>query len=112
VAPSVAEVTMHGEHDIGTAAMLQAALDEAIAHSSVIVDLSECAFIDSTVITLLLKARQRVSDRGEQMVIVLPPEQHQVARVIEMTGLAEFLPIFQLRDDAIAALKPIGQSPA
>ncbi|HET6172461.1 MAG TPA: STAS domain-containing protein [Gaiellales bacterium] len=96
---------MRGEHDISTAPALRRALADAAEHSSVLVDLSECSFIDSTVIGALLKAAQGVKARGDRFALVIPPEQRNVTRLAAMTRLADILAIHSDRDAAVAGLR-------
>jgi len=101
----LAVVTMHGEHDLSTIPLLQPAFEQAIAHSNVLVDLSDCAFIDCTVIALLMRAANAVQARGEQLALVIPPEQRHVSRAAAMTGLSEFFGVYSSRDTALARLR-------
>ena len=96
-APGLAVVSVHGEHDVSTEPELAYALEQAAAHSNVVVDLSACTFMDSTVIGALIKAARRVHAQGEQIVLVTPPESSLVARLTHMTRLAEILPIHVTR---------------
>jgi hypothetical protein len=64
----VALVTMRGEHDLSSRTVLARALQLAAAHSNVVVDLSECSFIDSMVINEFIKTWTRAS--GEQIMLV------------------------------------------
>src|SRR3954453_21902111 len=48
--PAVAIVTLRGEHDLATRAEINAALARAGGEADVLVDLSDCSFIDSSVI--------------------------------------------------------------
>jgi anti-sigma B factor antagonist len=105
-APGLAVVSMRGEHDLSTAPELTYALEQAAAHSNVLVDLSECSFIDSSVIQALVKTARVIHGRGEELVLVIPPEQRQVARVAQMTHLAEIFPIHASRDAAFVAIRP------
>ena len=107
-APGLAVVSMHGEHDLSTAPELMQALEQAAAHSNVVVDLSECSFIDSTVIQALVKTARGVHARGEQLVLVIPSESRQVARVAQMTQLAEILPIHPTQRAALASIQSEG----
>jgi hypothetical protein len=50
VSDSIAVATLHGEHDLSTAREVATGLDRACEKVDVIVDLSHCAFLDSTVI--------------------------------------------------------------
>jgi anti-anti-sigma factor len=101
----VAIVSMGGEHDIATAPAVSDALERAVAHSSVLVDLSECAFIDSTVIGLLIRCAHEVEHRDERFALVIPPDQPVVARAADLTRLAEFLAVHGSREAGLAHLQ-------
>ncbi len=103
-------VEVRGELDLSTAPDLEGPLDQAIAdeHSSVLLDLSDCEFIDSTGIALIVRAWQRVDARsgnGGNGRVVLCSGNEQVRRVLEVTGLDNSIAIFTTRDEALAALR-------
>jgi len=104
-ARGVAVVTLRGEHDLSTQPVLAHALQLAAAHSSVVVDLSECSFIDSTAITEFIKCSERVKGSGERFMLVIPAEQDQVARIAGMVRLAEIVEVYQTQDAALGSLK-------
>ena len=104
-APGLAFVKLFGEHDLSTEAVLRPALDDATEHSNVLVDLSECTFMDSTVIAWLIRAAQSVEARGEQLALAIPPAQAAVARVAKITHLAEIMPVYASHDEALASLQ-------
>jgi anti-anti-sigma factor len=104
LAPRIALVVMRGEHDLSTTTALRAALEEGAAHSSVLVDLSECSFVDSTIIATILCAARHFQARGERFGVVIPAAQSQVQRVAEMIHLGELVPIYTSREDARAEL--------
>lgn len=85
-------------------------MEEAIAagDASVLVDLSECEFIDSTGIALIVRAWQQL-DRGAdgdgEGRVVICSHNDQVRRVLEITGLELSIPIHNSRDEALAALR-------
>ena len=106
--PRLAVVTLQGEHDISTSETLEQALAQAAAHSNVLVDLSACSFIDSTVITILIRTAETVKAGGEQIALVIPPAQRAIARVAEMTGLGQLVPLYDTREAALAALPQPG----
>ena len=60
-----ASIAVRGELDLSTAPELEGPLDEAVASgdAAVLIDLSECEFIDSTGIALIVRAWQQL-DRG------------------------------------------------
>jgi anti-anti-sigma factor len=104
-APGLGVVRLRGEHDISTASELTEALEDAAAHSDVLVDLSECDFIDSSVIGLLIRIAKMLQARDEQLVVVIPSESTNVARVAHMVRLSELMPVKTSHDDALASLE-------
>jgi anti-anti-sigma factor len=111
-APGLAIVRMRGEHDLSTAPRLTQALEQVAAHSNVIVDLSECDFIDSTVIARLLSTANDVRAEDEQLVVVIPPESKTVARVAHLIQLSELIPVHRSQSDAIASFERSHQRPS
>ncbi len=103
-------IAVRGELDLSTAADLEAPLEEAIASgdASVLIDLSDCEFIDSTGIALIVRAWQRL-DRGAEGDgngrVVICSGNDQVRRVLEITGLELSIPIHSTREEALAALR-------
>jgi anti-anti-sigma factor len=103
-------VAVRGELDLSTAPELEGPLEDAVAagNASVLVDLTECEFIDSTGIALIVRAWQRL-DRGAngegEGRVVLCSYNDQVRRVLEITGLELSIPIHSTRDEALAALR-------
>ena len=103
-------IAVRGELDLSTASELEGPLDEAIAagDAAVIVDLSECEFIDSTGIALIVRAWQqldRTADGNGTGRVVICSYNDQVRRVLEITGLELSIPIHSTRDEALAALR-------
>jgi anti-anti-sigma factor len=98
---------MRGEHDLSTRPEVARALALAAAHSSVIVDLSECTFIDSTIIQELLKSSQTVSAKGDRFGLVVPPGHRQVGRIAALTRLGQVLSLYESRQ---AAVTSVGQA--
>ena len=103
-ARGVALVTMRGEHDLSTQPVVERALQLAAAHSNVVVDLSECSFIDSTVISEFIKTSERVRASGEQIMLVIPPAQTHLGRIAKMVGLAQIFEVHESKDGAFASL--------
>jgi anti-anti-sigma factor len=103
-ARGVALVTMRGEHDLSTRPILARALQLAAAHSNVVVDLSECSFIDSTVINEFIKTSDSVRGNGEQIMLVISPEQTHLARIAKMVGLAQIFEVHESKEEAFVSL--------
>lgn len=103
-------VEVKGELDLSTAPQLEGPLDEAVAagETSILIDLSDCEFIDSTGIALIVRAWQRVAQEGNgdgARGFVLCSQNEQVRRVLEITGLELSIPIHRTRDEALGALR-------
>ncbi len=101
---------MRGELDLSTASDLEGPLEEAISShdGSVLIDLTDCEFIDSTGIALIVRAWQQLdsgADGEGSGRVVICSANHQVRRVLEITGLELSIPIHSTRDEALAALR-------
>jgi anti-anti-sigma factor len=102
----VRTISVRGELDLSTAPELEGPLNQALesGEGSMLIDLSQCEFIDSTGIALIVRAWQHI-DRGENgRTLVLCSQNDQVRRVLEITGLELSIPVHGTRDEAIAAL--------
>jgi anti-sigma B factor antagonist len=101
---------VNGELDLSTATQLEGPLGEAISspQAAVLIDLTDCTFIDSTGIALVVRAWQRVdagAGNGGEGGLVLCCQNEQVKRVLEVTGLEHSLRVFATRDEAVTALR-------
>jgi anti-anti-sigma factor len=85
----VAVVSLNGEHDLATSEGVRVALAPLLG--AVLVDLSGCDFVDSTVIGVLLERAQELKSDGYRLELVAPPEGSSAARALEITGFAEFV---------------------
>jgi anti-anti-sigma factor len=102
VAPGIAIATLRGEHDLDSRAELAGELARASEHHHLLVDLGECAFIDSTVMSLLIVTCQRMWERDRRLELVIPAEAEVIQRVLKIAGLTTFLTIHQTREEALA----------
>jgi anti-anti-sigma factor len=100
-ARDVAVVTLVGEHDLGQYEVLKSVLARAAVRApSVIVDLSECAFLDSTALHLVLHTHSVTTKaRGAFAVVVLP--EGPVSRLAELVRLDQMLPVYPSLDAAL-----------
>jgi anti-anti-sigma factor len=102
--PGIAFVKLHGEHDLSSQQCLTEALAAASAKRDVLVDLSECTFMDSSVIAALFRARQKLTERGGRLELVIPESASTIRRVADVTLLAAILPIHETRQAAITRI--------
>jgi anti-sigma B factor antagonist len=103
-------VAVRGELDLSTAPDLRGPLDAALedGQASVLIDLSECEFIDSTGIALIVRAWQRLNgdgDSGSGARLVICTDRDQVRRVLDVSGLDQSIPVHASREDGLAALR-------
>jgi anti-anti-sigma factor len=106
----VCVIAVRGELDLSTAADLEGPLEDAVSSrdASVLIDLGECEFIDSTGIALIVRAWQRLdlaADGEGRGRVVICSDNDQVRRVLEITGIELSIPIHSAKDDALAALR-------
>ncbi|HEX6456846.1 MAG TPA: STAS domain-containing protein [Solirubrobacterales bacterium] len=102
----VRTISVRGELDLSTAPDLEDPLNQALeaGEGSVLVDLSECEFIDSTGIALIVRAWQRLESGENGRALVICSQNDQVRRVLEITGLELSIPVHTTRDEALAAM--------
>ncbi len=102
----ISAFTVRGELDMGTAPELERGLESALSQSdvSILLDLSECEFIDSTGIALIVRAWQQIDSEGSGR-LVLCCVNHQVRRLLKITGVEGTIPMHEQRDAALAELR-------
>lgn len=98
-------VVLDGEHDLGTLPRVRDAF-EAIAEKdkALIIDLSSAAFVDSSILGAVLDARRHAGEAGRGFAVTCDGAAEPVRRVLEVTGLAEELPVHPTREAALEAL--------
>lgn len=97
---------LRGELDHATAPDLRTPLDEAINEGgrSFLIDLSDCTFIDSTGLSVIVHARSRVIDEDHNGGFEICCPDAQIRRLLEITGIDRAFGVHQTRDEALAAL--------
>ena len=101
-------VAVRGELDLSTAPELEGPLEAALegGEAPVLIDLSECEFIDSTGIAMIVRAWQQLDGDEERAGrLVIANRNDQVQRVLEISGLNLSIPIHTSRDAGLAALR-------
>ena len=102
----VCVIAVRGELDLSTAPDLEGPLDAAVDGdgSSVLIDLAECEFIDSTGIALIVRGWQKLEGNGGGRLAICSPND-QVRRVLDVSGLDQSIPVHGSRDEGVAALR-------
>ncbi len=92
-----ARLELHGELDIGTAPVLEDAVDRALEDGcrDVVLDLGPTTLLDSSGLGALLRAARTVGDRHGTMAVVSPPGS-EARLVIEMSRTGS---VVGLQDD-------------
>lgn len=96
-----------GEHDLGTVPAVREAFEGVVAKGTpLIVDLSGTTFVDSSILGAVLDIRRQAGEADLGFAVVSDGAAEPVRRVLEVTGLAEELPVHPSREAAYAALAP------
>jgi anti-sigma B factor antagonist len=101
-------VLVRGEVDFDTAAKLTAVLDAAIPESrgAFVIDLSDVAFLDSSGLSVLVRARAILGREDRALLIVCPPG--TARRIFEVARIDDLLTLFDSRDQAAAEYRGRG----
>lgn len=84
-------VSLEGELDMANAPLLQSAIesDRLAAAKTVVLDLQQLTFLDSTGLRIILAARELCWRRGQEFAVT--PGSQQVQRLLSVTGVGEHL---------------------
>jgi anti-sigma B factor antagonist len=98
-------ILVAGELDLDTAPALEAELRRAREdhEASILIDLSDCEFIDSSGLALIIQA-WRDRERAEGVSLAMCCAKDQVERLLRIAGAYEAISIYDSVDDAVAAL--------
>jgi anti-anti-sigma factor len=101
-------VALAGELDLAGAQELEQALDDAVRESDgvLLVDVCDLDFVDSSGITVLLRARALLGRDDRALALICPPG--DVRRVFELAGISELFAFYATRGDAARSLVPPG----
>jgi anti-anti-sigma factor len=105
IEPNVGVVSLQGEHETFSADRLAwqlATLQEE--GCALVVDLTETTFIDSSIVSVLLRARDAARDYEVPLILVLHEETGwPVRRMFEVTGLDAEFTVAPTREAAVEA---------
>lgn len=96
-------IGVSGELDLASSPALEQELERGAAATAdlVIVDLRQLEFMDSTGLSVLVRAHQRATEKGQRFGVVKGPQ--QVQRLLSLTGVAERLALADSPDELLAA---------
>ena len=99
-------VRVAGEVDMSHEEELRGELRSAVAADSdgIVVDLSECEFIDSSGVRALLLSREaQISDQGTEKLAVVASSE-QILRILSVMGIDKVIPIRPTVEEAASAI--------
>jgi anti-anti-sigma factor len=98
-------VTLGGDHDVASLDAVEDAFRVAGSGRNLLVDLSDCTFIDSTIIKLLLRTQRVLDATGDRFELVIDPAPSgHVARVAALMGISEVIRTHESRRDGIRSV--------
>ena len=105
-------ISLAGEVDLYTAPEFKEALLEAIADGpkTVVVDLTDTTFIDSTTLGVLVGGVKRLRTNEGQLSLVC--SDRNITKIFEITGLDRVFTIYPTREEALAQVKSTDKPPA
>ncbi|MBV9803999.1 MAG: STAS domain-containing protein [Solirubrobacterales bacterium] len=98
-----AVIAVSGELDLASSPALQEELDRVAASDSelLIIDLRELDFMDSTGLSVLVRAHQRIEELGRRLAMVRGPQ--QVQRLLRLTGVADRITLVDKPEELLGA---------
>jgi anti-sigma B factor antagonist len=100
---AAAVVSVRGELDLASGSELEAELDQLTGPDIqlVVIDLRGLDFMDSTGLSILVRAHQRLASEGCEMGLVRGSQ--QVQRLLDLTGVAERLRLVDAPEELLDA---------
>lgn len=95
-------IAVGGELDLASGPELEAELDQLPGPDTqlVVIDLRQLDFMDSTGLSILVRAHQRLAGEGCEVGLVKGSQ--QVQRLLDLTGVAERLRLVDTPEDLLA----------
>ena len=105
--PGVAVVSLRGEHETYTAPKLERELDGLLDEGvALVVDLTEATFVDSSVVSVLLRIREAAAATDLAFFLVMDDRTGSSVRTLfEVTGLRAVFPVAASREEAVDAVR-------
>ena len=99
-----AVVVVRGELDLATSPELEESLRRIwdSGNEQLVIDLRELEFMDSTGLSIIVKAHQRLSEEGRRLCLVRGSQ--QVQRLLDLTGVSERLELIDSPEEIIGGV--------
>ena len=106
IEPGVEAIRVEGELDLATVGEFEARVARALdgRRRRIMIDLSGCRFIDSSVLAALIQLRAKSGNSDHPRFAVVAGA--QPLRVLRMTGLDQRIPVFETAQDALNRIAP------
>lgn len=100
-ADSYSVVTVRGEVDLHTAPKVEYAIDRGSEGGvgAVVVDMGGVAFMDSTALSTLMRAKEALEKKGATLRLTAPSK--AVERIFSVTGFGDYFDVYPSREAAI-----------
>jgi anti-sigma B factor antagonist len=101
----VAALQVSGELDLATAGKLEVKVERALTQGSapLLIDFTDCGFIDSSVLSLLVKLHRRLGDSSPPRLVVVAKD--QPLQVLRLTRLDGEMAVFPSVGEALSAVQ-------
>jgi anti-sigma B factor antagonist len=99
---NAAVIVISGELDLASGPELEEVLERVSGAPTdlLVIDLREVDFMDSTGLSIIVKAHQRFAEEGRRLGLVKGPA--QVQRLLDLTGVAERLPLVDSPEELLS----------
>lgn len=104
-------VTLRGEHDLSTAATVRQELERAVGSGAgIVVDMTETAFIDSSILGVLVEGYRSVSADTASVrgFVVAATPGGPVTRLLDLVAVSDLVQVYRTRAEALAAVNGAG----
>jgi anti-anti-sigma factor len=98
-------IAVDGELDMSSCGQLKPPADEAVfGRRPLILDLSQCTFIDSSGLRLVLQIADDLTDGEEPMPMGIVAGESKTRKMFSITAIDQKIPLFDTREEAFAWL--------
>jgi anti-anti-sigma regulatory factor len=94
-------VALVGDHDLSAKTQLLESLAGVGRHARLIIDLSRCTFVDSTIIAVVLAASHSTAPCEQRVSLVLPNDTSYVYRALSVIGMRDLVSVHRSIEAAL-----------